>query len=331
MRATSMRRLLGGAAALMLVGATLLSATGTALGAKPTDGTRKIYVGPNSDYKTSPGVMTFTPVSVGGQTVSTVYVKNTDNQTLTHVTITFANVQGGATISSVYGPSASYCPVGATSVVCDFGNILAGGTFQFTLVIDATAVQAASFSGTIVFNESTNPNGGNPQISQTTGSLAITASSCNTLTTFLLPGVGKNIEPDFGDCSGDPQRSALFVPGNANGQKVSIDDSVPVTAGTCGAYICFGNDVSATVNEGSTIAPYLTWLITYSAETLGNTNPKLVGFRHGTDQPLTQKKNTCGAPEDFTKDCIVGFTVNADGSVTYELRTTSNSVMKGLH
>jgi hypothetical protein len=316
----------------MLAGATLLTVSGTALGAKPTDGTRKIYVGPNADYSTAPGTMTFTPVSVGGQAVSTVYVKNTDNQTLTHVTITFGTVQGGATISSVYGPSKDYCPVGATSVVCDFGNIAAGATHQFTLVIDATAIQGASvaFTGEIVFNESTNPNGGNPQISQISGGLPITATTCNTLTTFLLPNVGKSILPTTGDCSTDSQRSALFVPGNANGQKVSIDDSTPVTAGTCGAYICFGNEVLATVNEGASVAPYLTWLITYSASTLGNTNPKLVGFQHGTDQPITQKKNTCGAT--FTKDCIVGYTVDpVTGAVTFEIRTKTNSVMKGLH
>ena len=339
MRATTKRRLLGGAAALMLVGATVLSTTGAALAAKPTDGTRKIYVGPNSDYSTAPGTMTFTPVSAGGQTVSTVYVKNTDNQTLTHVSITYTRTQTNATISSVYGPNASSClpagateiPADATTVVCDFGNIAARGTRQFTLVIDATGTQPSTttFGGEVVFNESTNPNGGNPQISTVAGTLPITATTCDTLSTFLLPGIGKNILPDSGDCSADAQRSALFVPGNANGQKVSIDDSVAVTAGTCGAYICFGNVITASVNEGATVTPYLTWLITYSAATLGNTNPKLVGFQHDGTIILAGKKGTCG--DTFTKDCIVGYTPNADGSVTFEVRTLTNSVMKGLH
>ena len=129
MRATTMRRLLGGAASLLLIGTMLLAATGSALAAKPTDGTRKIYVGPNSDYKTSAGLLTFTPVSVGGQSVSTVYVKNVDNQTLTHVAITFTRIQDGGTISGVYGPNSSAClPLGTTTVTCDFGNIAAGDT-----------------------------------------------------------------------------------------------------------------------------------------------------------------------------------------------------------
>src|SRR5712671_4100010 len=44
MRATSMRRLVGGAAALMLIGTTLLTAAGSALAAD----TRFIYVGPDA-------------------------------------------------------------------------------------------------------------------------------------------------------------------------------------------------------------------------------------------------------------------------------------------
>ena len=125
MRATSMRRLAGAAAALLMVGATIFSST--ALAGKPVGTTRLLYVGPDPAFKANIGVMTFTPVSIGGQTVSTVYVKNVDNQSLTHVVITFAKVQGGATISNVYGPSKDSClPLGTTTVTCDFGNIAAG-------------------------------------------------------------------------------------------------------------------------------------------------------------------------------------------------------------
>jgi hypothetical protein len=334
MRATSMRRLLVGAAALMLAGATVLAASGSALGAKPTTGTRMLYVGPDSEFKLSPGVMTFTPVSVGGQTVSTVYVKNVDNQTLTHVTITFNNVQGGASIDSVYGPSKDFCPKGTSTVVCDFGNITAGGTHQFTLVINATAAQTATFSGQIIFNEATNPNGGNPQISTDGGTLSIATASCDAASTFVLPNIGQTVAPTATSCSADKQRSKLFVPANANGSVVSINDGIEAAVGSCGAYVCFGNEVNATVNGGTTVTPYLTWFITYSAETLGNINPKQVGFKHeGTVAPiLPGKKGTCGAPEDFTNDCIVGtYTVNPDGSITWEIRTRTNSVMKGLH
>ena len=53
--------------------------------------------------------------------------------------------------------------------------------------------------------------------------------------------------------------------------------------------------------------------------------------QHGSDAPLTQKKNTCGAT--FTgKDCIVGYTVDATtGAVTFTIWTSKNSTIRGLH
>ncbi|HEY3164899.1 MAG TPA: hypothetical protein VGJ71_11095 [Candidatus Limnocylindrales bacterium] len=327
MRATSMRKLIGTAAALMLVGATLLT-TGSALAAKPTDGTRHLYVGPDSNYKLNPGLLTFTPVSAGGQSASNVYVKNVDNQTLTHVVITFARTQGGATISQVYGTASSYClPLGDTTVTCDFGNLLAGTTRDFTLLIDASIAGTFTFSGTVIFNESTNPNGGNPQISTVSGTLAVGETSCDSFATFLPPGIAKTLTPDTGDCASDPQRSGLGVPANANGNVIFINDANDPTSCPAG-YSCFGKEVVAGVNGGDTILPYLTWYITYSADTIGNRNPKLVAFAHDSYIILAGKKGACGAV--FTKDCIAGYTVNADGSVTFEIHTATNTSMRGL-
>ena len=329
MRATSMRRLVGTAAALTLAGATLLTVTGTALAGKPVDGTRKLYVGPDSAYKANAGLLTFTPVSAGGQAASNVYVKNVDNQTLTHVVITFNRAQGGTTISDVFGTASSFClPLGDTVVTCDFGNLSAGATRDFTLVIDApTAAAAFTFTGTVIFNESTNPNGGNPQISTIGGSLSVGDASCNALATFLPPGIAKTLTPVNGACTSDPQRSSLGVPANPKGSIVSLDDSQTATG--CGAFTCIGNTVDATVNGGDTVSPYLTWYITYSASTIGSVNPKLVGFQHGSNLIPAGKKGACGAT--FNGDCIAGYTVNADGSVTFEIRTVTNSTMRGVH
>jgi hypothetical protein len=328
MRATSMRRLVGGAAALMLVGATLLTATGTALAAKPVDGTRHLYVGPDSSFKADLGLLTFVPVSAGGQSASTVYVKNVDNQTLTHVVITFARQQGGTSVSQIYGTGAGAClPLGATTITCDFGNLNAGATSRFTLVIDTTVVETFDFKGTIVFNESNNPNGGNPQISEIKGSLGVTTTTCNSLATFVPPGIAKRLPADTSGCSGDPQHSALGVPANADGNIVSLNDDTLATG--CGAYTCLGYAADGNVNGGVAVSPYLTWYITYPAATIGNLNPKLVGFQHGNAPPILQKKGTCGAV--FVKDCVVGYTVDASGNVTFEIRTTGNGLIKGLH
>src|SRR4029078_13457909 len=135
-------------------------------------------------------------VSGGGQSASNVYVKNVDNQTLTHVVITFARSQGGTTISQVSGPAWSSClPLGATTVTCDFGNLTAGATRDFTLVVDTTVAESFSYSGTVIFKEYTNPNGGNPQISTISGPLAVSATTCDALATFLPPGIAKTLTP----------------------------------------------------------------------------------------------------------------------------------------
>jgi hypothetical protein len=328
MRAMSLRRLAGAAATLMLTGALLLTTTGSALAGKPSGGTRHLYVGPDSGYKNDLGSLTFTPVSSGGQSASNVYVKNVDNQTLTHVVISFARSQGGTTISQVLGTAASFClPLGVTTVTCDFGNLTAGATRDFTLIVDTTVTESLSYSGTVTFNESSNPNGGNPQISTVSGTLAVSETTCDALATFLPPGIGKTLTPDNGACSTDKQRSSLAVPANANGSLVSLSDSNPATG--CGAFTCFGFEVEAGVNNGATVSPYLTWFITYSADTIGSINPKLVGFLHGTTLIPSGKKGACGAT--FTKDCVAGITANSDGSVTFEIHTATNSVMKGLH
>lgn len=328
MRATSMRRLAGVVATLMLTGALLLTTTGSALAGKPSTGTRHLYVGPDSGYKNDLGSLTFTPVSSGGQSASNVYVKNVDNQTLTHVVVSFARSQGGTTISQVLGTAASFClPLGATTVTCDFGNLAAGATRDFTLIVDTSVAESFSYTGTVIFNESTNPNGGNPQISTIAGPLSVSATTCDALATFLPPGVAKTLTPDNGACSTDKQRSALGVPANANGSVVALSDSNPASG--CGAFVCFGFEVEASVNNGATVSPYLTWFITYSADTIGSINPKQVGFLHGSTLIAAGKKGECGAT--FTKDCIASVTTNADGSVTFEIRTKTNSVMKGLH
>jgi hypothetical protein len=117
------------------------------------------------------------------------------------------------------------------------------------------------------------------------------------------------------------------VPANADGNIVSLNDDTLATG--CGAYTCLGYAADGNVNGGVAVSPYLTWYITYPAATIGNLNPKLVGFQHGNAPPILQKKGTCGAV--FVKDCVVGYTVDASGNVTFEIRTTGNGLIKGLH
>jgi hypothetical protein len=326
MRATSMRRLVGAAASLLLVGTMLLTVTGSALAAD----TRKIYVGPDPSFVVGNGTLAFTGVSSGGSSLTTVYVKNIDNQNLTHVAITFARTQGSVSISSqVLGANATSCTATATLITCDFGNLKARAIRSFSLILDAAAAGSVPIHGTVFFNESTNPNGGNQQINAVDGALAVAATTCNALATFLPPGIAKTLAPSDGSaCSSDAQRSSLTVPANANGSLVTIDDGAAIASCPAG-YSCFGKEVNATVNNGANVSPYLTWKITYAATTLQSINPRSVGFQHGTTV-IAGKKAACGAT--FVNDCIVGYTVDpVSGAVTFEIRTKSNGAMKGLH
>jgi len=326
MRATSMRRLTGGAAAVLLAGATVLSAAGSALGAD----TRKLYVGPDPNFATGQGTLTFTGVSSGGSSLSTVYVKNVDNQNLTHVVLTFDRAQGSVSIeSTVLGANAGSCSATDALITCDFGNLKARATRTFSLILDTTTAGTQAIHGTVVFNESTNPNGGNTQINAVDGSISVAATTCDTAATFIPPGLAKDLAPDNGSgCATDVQRSALHVPANANGSIVTLDDSLTPQACPAG-YSCFGHEVNATVNDGAAVTPFLTWFITYSAATIHNINPKNVAFQHGATIILAGKKGACGAT--FTKYCIAGYTVNSDGSVTFEIHTATNSSMRGLN
>ncbi len=327
MRATSRRRLFGGAAALLLVGTTLLTMTGSALAAD----TRMLYVGPDPNFVANVGLLSFTPVSSGGSSLSTVYVKNTDNQNLSHVVLTFARSQGGISIQGVvFGADAGSCSATTDLITCDFGNLKARASRTFSLILDALNAGTFRIHGTVVFNESTNPNGGNTQINAVDGNLGVLATTCDMLATFLPPGIGRTLAPDNGGCATDAQRSSLIVPGQANGALVTLDDSHDIVSCATG-YSCFGRQVDASVNGGAPVSGLLTWKITYSAETLKNINPKQVGFQHGTSTPiLPGKKGTCSAT--VTTECIVGYSIDpVSGAVTFTLQTATNSVMKGLH
>jgi hypothetical protein len=326
MHRTSKSRLVGGATGFLLIGATLLS-TGGALAA-PSDGTtRHLYVGSDSNFEANPGVLTLTPVSAGQSTVTNVFVKNVDNQTLNHVVITFNVAQTNLSIADKFGPNSGSCSPVAGVMTCDFGSLKARAERRFSLVLTATAAGAASLHGTFIFNESTNPNGGNTQINDLDGSVTVGAASCDALATFLPPGIAKTLVPDDGTaCSGDGQRSGLKIPPNANGTTVEIDDDTLAVG--CGSLVCFGNAVSATVNNGDPVSPYLTWQIFYSNAVLGNINPKQVGFFHDGTLIPAGNKGLCKTATSV--NCQDPYVVSATG-VTFFVRTDKNGLIKGAH
>ena len=325
MRATSMRRALGGAAALMLIGTMLLTTAGSALAAT----TRFLYVGSDPGFSLDNGVITFTPVSSGGDTLSAVYVKNIDNQNLTHVVITFDRLQGGVSISDqVLGANQANCTATADLITCDFGNIKARSTRAFQLILTTPSAGTVGIHGTVVFDESNNLNGGNHQINAVDGQLVVAATTCHTLATFLPPGIAKTLVPDDGTgCLNPAQKSGLIVPAAATGSVVAIDDNTPAT-GCPSGFTCISNQVFASVNNGAAVSPYLKWTIFYSNATLGNVNPGKVAFVHDGTIIAAGSKGLC--KNATSVNCQEPYAVSADG-VTFFVRTPTNGLIKGMH
>jgi hypothetical protein len=311
-----------------LVAITALLASQAFVGTASAADTRLIYVG-SGPVGTAPGVLTLTPVSAGGTTVTNVIVKNIDNQTLSHVVLTFQAPATGLSLSGWFGTNAASCAPGASApLVCDFGNLAKNQTRTLSVYYDATSAVAAHISAQISFNETKPNGGGNTHIEPIGGDVTVTNGGCNALATFLPPGVAKTLLPDDGTaCPNDPQRSALIIPAAPGGNVATVDDNADAT-GCPSGYSCFGKAVSATVNDGATVSPYLTWQIFYPAATLGNINASKVAFVHDTKVIQAGKKGACANAQ--STDCIDRVEVTAAGA-TFFIRTPTNGLIKGMH
>jgi hypothetical protein len=335
MRATSMRRLIGAAAALFLIGSTLIASTGGVVAGD----TRILDIhSPGEAF----GVLSFTQVGPGGVTKTDVVVTNKGKQNLTKAHLLIGAPDGvdlpaGISVADVFGlQGAGTCTKTASTVDCDFGSLTskgAGATRTVSIAFNVGAASPASaITVTIKVAENVQDVGSNVNFRQASGIPTVDGASCHGYATYILSvHDALDLAGTSTDCAGQDQVSSLGLQENSGNGFAKFDDLTPAVCTISGGLTCFGNEVNATVHNGDTILPYLTWKITYSATLLGNINASKVAFQHGTATPITFKKNTCGAPEDFTSDCIVKFTPNSDGSVTFEIRTKTNSTIRGVH
>jgi hypothetical protein len=129
MRATSFRRLAGGAAALMLAGATFLSATGAALAAVPT-----------ADAASSPIPATYSAGNAAGFRGTFHY---TDGSTLAKLYLTLSTTGADANVyftATKNGANvAKSCTVGAITTTCVFKTIRTDDTFVVTAAYSTSA------------------------------------------------------------------------------------------------------------------------------------------------------------------------------------------------
>jgi hypothetical protein len=202
----------------------------------------------------------------------------------------------------------------------------AGLVRSFSIYVDASTAGTQAFAGKAVFNESNNPQGGNTQITDLTASVIVDATSCTSLKTFVAPGQAKQLTLGL-SCGSLSTQGGLIIPARADGNIVVLGDAGLATG--CGKNTpCIGDMITASVNSGATITPYLTWTVFYSNATLGTTKPDRVSFLHDTTLIKSIKNGgACTTPTQV--DCQDPFQVGADG-VTFFIRTATNSTVRGL-
>jgi hypothetical protein len=290
--------------------------------------TRLIYLGSGPVGDATNGQLTLTPVTVGGVTATNVIVKNTDNQTLTHVVVTLATPTGGLTYANAIGQDAGSCaPTTSAPLVCDFGNLARNQTRTFTALFNATSAVASGVSFSVTFNESNTPNGSNTHVEPATGSITPQAGGCDLTATFLPPGQSaKLIGTSCAVSSSNPQTTAVLVPGSLQSTiKVAEENTGLCKAGL----VCFGQGSVADLGTDGTYT--VVWTIEWQVESNFNINKfGILHFADGSSTPdltLTYKKNICKTAS--ATGCIESLTLDGT-TLTGVFRTSGNGVMKGF-
>jgi hypothetical protein len=323
MQRTSKRRLVGGAAGLLLIGATFLSTGGAALAGETRDIT-----------------ITMTPLTAltaGGVTRTDVTITNVSGHTLSNahflVGLDQVSLPSDVKVVAVFNGDAASCPTitdPVSTLDCAFGNIGSKAnqrTRSLSLAFSVGSGGLHTISVEVKVAETGSDVGSNTNFQTASASITPGAANCDSLATFLPPGIGKTLTPEVGtDCdTTDAQRSFIVVPATTGGTLASVDDSVDAT-GCATGYSCFGKAVSGSVNNGNPIN--LIWQIKYSNAALGNINPKQVAFDHDGGIIVAGNKGACKT--DTSTNCQLPYVVSADG-VTFYIRTDKNGLIKGMH
>ena len=280
----------------------------------------------------------FTDVTAGGASSSSLYIRNVDNQSLTHVVVTVPQAQGTSSVAEVFNGDSGKCTLAAATETvpaawtCDFGNLKAGATKWFSMLFQTTTAVTNTITGAkITFNESNNPNGGNFQIEDITGALNVAPATCNLAQTYLRSGRLTSVT-DATDCdlsADNPQSTSVSLAASSNSPIIVQETAIGLCAP--GVTTCFGQESVADVAVDGTYV--VTWTIKWKVASNFNLNQFVIyHFADGAtlgsipDLTLTYKKNICKTPQ--SSDCIESASV-VGTTLTATVRTTGNGSMRG--
>lgn len=280
------------------------------------------------------------PVTAGGISRFDVSATNSGKQNLSQSRLLIGMdpagplPAGASLLASVYGADAASCAVATdgASATCDFGSLRSRETRSVSFLVAFAQAGAAKVIVALKFAEQVNDQGSNQDTFFADDTAIVGETTCDSIATFIPPGLSKSLGTDSPSCATAPQITTLDIPAQANGALAAVGHS-PTTACASG-YSCFGEGSTVNVNNGADLG-VLRWTISWDAAVLPiGFNIRQAGVVHflddGSQVVITNsRKNVCKSATQV--DCLESFSFNADGTRLIAIvHTASNGVMRGL-
>ena len=229
--------------------------------------------------------------------------------------------------------TSSLCSIVANEFQCAWPNSLGGGasTLPLRFVFGGTVVPAEiGVTATVTSKDLTNTGGSNQDREDVYPDVFTlkTSDRAEERTNFTPP----NTSISLSTFRGAGQKSAISLPSSTTGYLVDLEELAPGT-GSCTVptgKTGVGNEVSASVNNGAPVKPYMSWTITIIKAT--NTGG-VTGVVHCLDNG-TQVVISASCSKQVTVDCIESLKVTYSGkdktNATYviKFRTPGNGSAK---
>jgi len=301
--------------------------------------TRNVFVG--SPGVPEPGVdgrLVFTPVSAGQQTKTDVLIENNSPSVMNKTTLTIGtfpapSLPNGVTIDGKFGDDHGACSIAGDkrSATCNFGTVRSLDDREVSFIFGIANGGSTEIKLAVKVKETVNDNGANVDTFFASSILAVGATTCDSIATFVPPGQAKPVTTAVGsgtDCI--PQVTTLNIPNLPEGASVEVSEVADTSCPASGKS-CFGAKSVANVNDGDDVD--LVWTITWLNSTIGTPlNANKLGVVHVDDENVpTLIPNTnagrCGNSPTKT-DCIVSVTVG-ETTTTIVFKTPHNGYVKG--
>jgi len=275
MRATSIRRLAGGAAALLLAGATLLSASGAALAAVPSADAESSAI--PSSYSAGNaagfrGTFVFTDVSTLAKLYLVLQTTGAD------ANVYFSATKNGANV-------ARDCTVGAATTTCVFKTVRTDDSF---VVKSAYSTSAAQVTANFVWSTtgSTGSDGGTSH-----GDTWDDTIQTATLETDPDYGGGFTIDGSGiqnGQVVSSSNRQAARLAGLPAGIAATVKDGLGAI-GSCGVFVCTTEFEWSEINVGDGDTPFTAYITYYQ----GSPKYFIHDFLTPAGAPAQEQVNPC--------------------------------------